>query len=82
MITKYLAVPVSILGSSREKEARNVGINSAAGILLLGYYHTILVIQPIRQFDNAFIPLFFHWNGRVIKPQSVETLRIHDCYTL
>jgi hypothetical protein len=34
MITKYLAVPVSKWGGSREKEARNVGINSAAGILL------------------------------------------------
>jgi len=79
MITKYLAIPVSKSGSSREKGARNDGINSAAGTLIWGFYHSILVIQSIRQFDNPFIPLFFHWSGRVIKSQSVETLSIHDC---
>jgi len=81
MTAKYLAIPVSKSGSSREKGARNDGINSAAGTLLWGFYHSILLIQSIRQFDNPFIPLFFHWSGRVIKSQSVETLSIHDCYT-
>jgi hypothetical protein len=81
MNPKFLAVPVSKSGRSRQKGARNDRINSAAGMLLSGYYHTILIIQPIRQFDNPFIPLFFHWSKRLIKPQSVETLRIHDCYT-
>jgi hypothetical protein len=87
MITKYLDIPVRKSGSgkfgdcNREKGTRNDEINSAAGTLLLGYYHTILIIQSIRQFDNPFIPLFFHWSGRYIKPRSVETLSIHDCYT-
>jgi hypothetical protein len=41
----------------------------------------MLIIQTIRQFDNLFIPLSFHWSGRYIKPQTVQKLCIHDCYT-
>ena len=41
----------------------------------------MLIIQSIRQFDNPFIPLSFHWSGRYIKPQTVQKLCIHDCYT-
>ena len=63
-----------------ERRARNDGINSAAGILLWGFYPVMLIIQSIRQFDNPFIPLSFHWNGRYIKPQTVQNLCIHDCY--
>ena len=86
-ITKCLDIPVRKSGSGkfrhcgRVKGARNGWINSGAGTLLLGYYQTILILQSIRQFDNPFIPLFFHWSGLYIKPQSVETLSIHDCYT-
>jgi hypothetical protein len=40
------------------------------------------IIQSIRQFENPFIPLSFHWSGRYIKTQSVQKLFIHDCYIL
>jgi hypothetical protein len=50
-------------------------------MLLWGFYPVMLIIQSIRQFDNPFIPLSFHWSGRYIKPQTVQNLCIHDCYT-
>jgi hypothetical protein len=50
-------------------------------MLLWGFYPVMLIIVSIRQFDNPFIPLSFHWSGRYIKPQTVKNLCIHDCYT-
>jgi hypothetical protein len=59
---------------NRAKGARIDGINSAAGIPFSENYPEFLIIQSIRQFDNPFIPPFFHWSGRYIYPQLVETL--------
>jgi hypothetical protein len=56
------------------KGARIDGINSAALIPFLEDHPDFLIIQSIRQFENPFIPLFFHWSGRYIYPQLVETL--------
>jgi hypothetical protein len=59
---------------NRAKGARIDGINSAAGILFSEDYPDFLIIQSIRQFENPFIPLFFHWSGRYIYRHLVETL--------
>ena len=45
----------------------------------LGFYRKILFIQPIRQFDNPFIPLSFHWNGHYLKRRSVNNAHNHNC---
>jgi hypothetical protein len=41
-----------------------------------------MIIYSIRQIDNAFIPLSFHWKERYIKFQLVSALIIHDCYII
>jgi hypothetical protein len=76
--TRIRIVPIHHWGEIR---VRNDGINSAAGVLFLGFYHDILIIHSIRQFQNPFIPLSFHWSGQHINSQIVQKRIIHDCYT-
>jgi len=62
------------------RRARNGGINSATGILFWGFYHGMMIILSIRQIDNPFIPLSFHWSRLHIKPQTLFTIVISVCF--
>ena len=64
------------------KRARIDDIKVSRSERLLGFNYKIMIIYSIRQIDNAFIPLSFHWNERHIKFQLVSALIIHDCYII
>jgi hypothetical protein len=49
------------------KEALSQGKNSPVLKRFFRFYNYILNSSAIRQFDNPFIPLFFHWSGGYIK---------------
>jgi len=64
------------------KRARIDDIKFSRSERLFGFNYKIMIIYSIRQIDNAFIPLSFHWNERHNKFQLVSALIIHDCYII
>jgi hypothetical protein len=55
-----------------EKRSRYRGDISAHGRLISEFYYILSGILPIRQIDNTFIPLFFHWSGLLKSPNNVK----------
>ncbi len=60
--------PVHVPG----ERSRYSGDCSAHSEPISEFYYIWLRILPIRQIDNTFIPLFFHWSGPLKSPNNVK----------